>query len=118
MKTKSTVRPREIQRTVLNLERSELGVSRVEDAINASLYRCGPSRACTVCCPGSACAIPQGVRVHGGDRYRATPPQPVAALQMAPGNDREAPSREFLRGLSRDPRSSLSLAGEHAEAPA
>src|ERR1700734_3863117 len=33
MKTKSTVRPREIQRTVLNLERSELGLSRVEDAI-------------------------------------------------------------------------------------
>src|ERR1700733_4367007 len=33
MKTKSTVRPREIQRTVLNLERSELGLNRVEDAI-------------------------------------------------------------------------------------
>jgi len=33
MNTKSAVRPREIQRTVLNLERPELGVSRVEDAI-------------------------------------------------------------------------------------
>ena len=33
MKTKSAVRPREIQRTVLNLERSELGVRRVEDCV-------------------------------------------------------------------------------------
>jgi hypothetical protein len=33
MKTKRAVRPRDIQRTVLNLERPELGVRRVEDAI-------------------------------------------------------------------------------------
>jgi hypothetical protein len=33
MTTKSAVRPREIQRTVLNVKRPELGVSRVEDAI-------------------------------------------------------------------------------------
>jgi hypothetical protein len=30
MKTKSAVRPREIQRTVLDLERTELGAGRVE----------------------------------------------------------------------------------------
>src|ERR1700685_4677574 len=63
-------------------------------SISALLYRCGPSRACTVRCPESAGAIPQGVRVHARDCYRATPPPPAAALQMAPGNDREAPSRE------------------------
>jgi hypothetical protein len=33
MKTKSAVRPREIQRAVLNLERLELGASSVEVAI-------------------------------------------------------------------------------------
>jgi hypothetical protein len=33
MKTKSVVRPSEIQRTALNLERPELGASRVEDAM-------------------------------------------------------------------------------------
>jgi len=46
MKTKSTVRPREIQRTVLNLERSELGLSRVEDAIiRLHLHGCGENAA-------------------------------------------------------------------------
>ena len=33
MKTKSAVRPREIQMTVLNLERAELGASSVEVGI-------------------------------------------------------------------------------------
>jgi hypothetical protein len=33
MKTKSAVRPRNIQRTVLNLERPGLGLNSVEDAI-------------------------------------------------------------------------------------
>src|ERR1700734_1049017 len=112
-KTKSTVRPREIQRTVLNLERSELGVSRAEDAINALLYRCGPSRACTVRCPESARAIPQGVPVRELGCYCATPPRPAAALRMAPGNAREPPSRESLASPCRDQRSSPSPAGEH-----
>ena len=33
MKTKNAVRPTEIQRTVLNVERTELGAGRIEDAI-------------------------------------------------------------------------------------
>src|ERR1700733_14246433 len=86
-------------------------------SINVLLYRFGPFHACTVRCLESAHAIPQGVRAHGRDCYRATPPPPAAALQMAPGNDREVLSRESLRGPSRDQRSSPSLAGEHAEAP-
>jgi hypothetical protein len=36
-KTKSEVRPRKIQRTVLSRDRRELGVSRVEDAIYSNL---------------------------------------------------------------------------------
>jgi hypothetical protein len=35
MKINSTERPREIQKTVLNLERAELGASRVADAVFA-----------------------------------------------------------------------------------
>ena len=44
MKTKSVVRPREIQRRVLNPERPEPGVGRVEDAICSLLRRADVTR--------------------------------------------------------------------------